>query len=631
MDGQQYKMPDKRMDGALNAHGAPKKPGVPGNARAKPKDEALKAHYGAENIGRAALSDIQPLTEEQRRHVDHMYQLYDEFEQYLRPEHDKIDACRQIYELNDPQAGANEPQLPIILSTIENKIADQLDNMPEAVLTPESPQMQQYAEDATDMVRWVFERNDIDIMYQQLAEDFYVVGSAIMQIHWDEDMDGGQGGIKIMRVPIDGMVWDPTAKSIQSCRAIFKTAFHPRGWYEEHYPEVGMYVQPDSYRDPRRDTLSRDQDVMMLECWWREYDAEQERYKVHVTHMAGRVLLYDSRDDFPEGIYAHGEYPFAMCSYREAIGSLRGRSCVEDYVELNRYANRNAKYIDWATRFAARPKLILGQGLELRDETEITDSSKQIVHVDGMVTGSNLTWMPTPAVPAMAYNMQQWYIDTLKQESGQNQFSRGEGGMGVTAASAIQSLQEAGAKSSRMEAQRLSGMYRDAVNQVLWLIAQFFDPPRIIMITGNLQSPYIAKPLIAGRQQMTNSPDLHPSYRVNLQIRRRNPLRVESENEMILKIYEMSANAGNPLPLSTVLELLQVDGKERILPRVREVQQQQEQTAAALEVAQAAQQEAANAKQQLENVKTNLVSQAKDSISIDPTQAVYGGTNTSST
>ncbi len=233
MDGQQYKMPRPGMDGP--GAGRRRVPGAHGGARA----EALNAHYGSENEGRAALSDIQPLDESKRRHIERMYGLYDEFEQVLRPEHDRIDACRQIFELNDPAAGEHEPQLPVILSTIQNKIADQMDNMPEAVLTHESPQMQQYAEDATDMVRWVFERNDIDIMYQQLTEDFYVVGCAVMQLHWDEDMDGGQGGIRIMRVPIDGMVWDPTAKNIQSCRAIFKTAFHPRGWYEEHYPEAG--------------------------------------------------------------------------------------------------------------------------------------------------------------------------------------------------------------------------------------------------------------------------------------------------------------------------------------------------------------------------------------------------------
>lgn len=618
MDGQQYKMPRPGMDGP--GAGRRRVPGAHVGARA----EALNAHYGSENEGRAALSDIQPLDESKRRHIERMYGLYDEFEQVLRPEHDRIDACRQIFELNDPAAGEHEPQLPVILATIQNKIADQMDNMPEAVLTPESPQMQQYAEDATDMVRWVFERNDIDIMYQQLTEDFYVVGCAVMQLHWDEDMDGGQGGIRIMRVPIDGMVWDPTAKNIQSCRAIFKTAFHPRGWYEEHYPEAGRYVQPDSYRDPRRETLTRDTDVMMLECWWREYDAAAEQYRVHVSHMAGRVLLYDSRDDFPEGVYAHGEYPFAMCTYREAVSSLRGRSCVEDYVELNRYANRNAKYIDWATRFAARPKLILGQGLELRDESEITDAGKQIVHVDGMVTNNNLTWMPSPTVPQLAYQMQQWYIDTLKQESGQNQFARGEGGMGVTAASAIQSLQEAGAKSSRMESQRLSGMYRQAVEQVLWLISQFFDPPRIIMITGNAQSPYAARALIAGRRQVSESEDMHPAYRVNLQIRRRNPLRVEAENQLILKLYEMSAAAGAPIPIESVLELLQVDGKERILPRIREATEQQRAAQAAVEAAQAATEDAQRSREQLEGVKQSLMENAKAQAGSDPTQGIYG-------
>ena len=84
MDGQQYKMPRPGMDGP--GTGRRRVPGAHGGARA----EALNAHYGSENEGRAALSDIQPLDEGKRRHIERMYGLYDEFEQVLRPEHDRM-------------------------------------------------------------------------------------------------------------------------------------------------------------------------------------------------------------------------------------------------------------------------------------------------------------------------------------------------------------------------------------------------------------------------------------------------------------------------------------------------------------------------------------------------------------
>lgn len=175
-----------------------------------------------------------------------------------------------------------------------------------------------------------------------------------------------------------------------------------------------------------------------------------------------------------------------------------------------------------------------------------------------------------------------------------------------------------------MESQRLSGMYRQAVEQVLWLISQFFDPPRIIMITGNAQSPYAARALIAGRQQISASEDMHPAYRVNLQIRRRNPLRVEAENQLILKLYEMSAAAGAPMPIESVLELLQVDGKERILPRIREATEQQRVAQAAVEAAQAATEDAQRSREQLEGVKQSLMENAKAQAGSDPTQGIYG-------
>ena len=61
-----------------------------------------------------------------------------------------------------------------------------------------------------------------------------------------------------------------------------------------------------------------------------------------------------------------------------------------------------------------------------------------------------------------------------------------------------------------------------------------------------------------------------PPYTVQVQVQRRNPLRQQAQNELVLQAYQMSAEAGQYFPLSTLFELLQVEGKERILPVLRE-------------------------------------------------------------
>jgi len=57
---------------------------------------------------------------------------------------------------------------------------------------------------------------------------------------------------------------------------------------------------------------------------------------------------------------------------------------------------------------------------------------------------------------------------------------------------------------------------------------------------------------------------------VQVQVQRRNPLRQQAQNELFLQAYQLSAQAGQYFPLSALFELLHVDGKERILPVLRE-------------------------------------------------------------
>ena len=65
-----------------------------------------------------------------------------------------------------------------------------------------------------------------------------------------------------------------------------------------------------------------------------------------------------------------------------------------------------------------------------------------------------------------------------------------------------------------------------------------------------------------------------PPYTVQVQVSRRNPLRVQAQNELYIQAYTMAAQAGQQFPLKLLFELLTVDGKDRIMPILEQVDQQ---------------------------------------------------------
>ena len=76
------------------------------------------------------------------------------------------------------------------------------------------------------------------------------------------------------------------------------------------------------------------------------------------------------------------------------------------------------------------------------------------------------------------------------------------------------------------------------------------------------------------REQHKKNSFAPPPYTVQVQVNRRNPLRVQAQNELFIQAYTMAAQAGQQFPLKMLFELLTVDGKDRIMPVLEEVDQQ---------------------------------------------------------
>jgi len=496
--------------------------------------------------------------------------------------HERAKESRQILLLQDPKQddaktiqrnGKKTVQLQTLKSTFNNTVADQMDNMPEALMLPETKELEQVAEDLTDVVRFVLALNNYESLHRKRVEDCFATGTAVTQIAWDPDMDNGKGNVAIIRWPIESFLWDPTAANIQDSRAVFKVSWHPVSWYEEHYPEESKGMRGDTieYSDlglpeSQENATSGDEDrVMLLEYWYRRYDAKTRRYTINVAYLAGGKLLEDSKD-----VYKHGMYPFVLDVFTPIEGLPVGDGLVQELAPMMRYINRYASYIDMNLRMSSKGRLLVDKNAGI-DKEALLDWETDVVE-GNRIDSSALQWMQTqPFTGMVTQQMLQMQTD-LKQDSGQNQFTRGETAGGITAASAISALQEAGGKITRLRTATLNHGFRAIVEQIMWLISQFYDKKRVVYVTGRRegqQSEVNADPeRLFGRR--TNGKLPPPPYIVQVQVQRRNPLRQQAMNELFMQAYSMSAQAGQLFPLTTLFELLQVDGKERILPVLRE-------------------------------------------------------------
>jgi hypothetical protein len=84
-----------------------------------------------------------------------------------------------------------------------------------------------------------------------------------------------------------------------------------------------------------------------------------------------------------------------------------------------------------------------------------------------------------------------------------------------------------------------------------------------------------------------------PPYTVEIEVSSRDPQRIANQNQMCMEAYTMSAQAQQFFPLSALFQILNLDGKDRILPviqanenyqqQMQQMQQQMEQMGAQME------------------------------------------------
>ncbi len=163
-------------------------------------------------------------------------------------------------------------------------------------------------------------------------------------------------------------------------------------------------------------------------------------------------------------------------------------------------------------------------------------------------------------------------IDELKETSGNRDFSQGATTSGVTAASAIAALQEAGSKLSRDMIQGTYQAYESLCYMVIELIRQFYDEPRSFRVTKpNGEEEYSTFDNTDIRELETERGMYRkPVFDIKVRAQRKSPFQRISQNELAKELYSAGIfdpqNADQALQ---VLEMMDFEGKEGVVRRIQ--------------------------------------------------------------
>ena len=312
---------------------------------------------------------------------------------------------------------------------------------------------------------------------------------------------------------------------------------------------------------------SDDKTLMLLECWVRLYNADTRRHEIHFVKVAGHQLLENSAEEYPDGYYAHGMYPFIVTALFPQRGTALGIGLVDIFKDAQRYSDKALQIVLTNLYRASKGRLLIDKNY-LDNVNDALDFTKDVIYMKGNLQNAYAWQQPQP-LPNTAFTSIDFLTGTIKNESGTNDQSRGQTGAGVTAASAITALQTAATKRSRMGAQRLQFSFRRAINMLLAVLREKSIVPRTIEITmdGNVESVSFDRKWYDEQMKKSDGTTVVPFIKVKSA--RQTRYNIMAHNELVLQMMQVTQGQTDPV---IMLEAFESDNKEAILDTIRKAQ-----------------------------------------------------------
>lgn len=481
-----------------------------------------------------------------------------------------------------------------IFSAINVKHADAMDNYPEINILPREEADVQTAKTLTAVLPCVLELCEFKKVYADCWWQKLKAGTGVYGVFWNPELQNGLGDIEIRKVGLLNLAWEPNITNLQDSKYLFYTYYMDKDAFAKQYGKDKLDGSEDltgvtmkSYEDLPQ--AQRQEKIRVVDCYYKEDK------KVHLLKFSGNNILQDSKEKQPEGIYEHGKYPFVFDVLYPNEDSPAGFGIVDIVKSPQAYIDKLDGIISENAVTTGKKRYFIRDNAGV-NEDEFLDIDNTLVHVTGSLDERNVMEIQGNAMPEYIAEHRANKINELKEVAGNRDFQQGGTSNGVTAASAIGVLQQAGDKLTRDMVGMSYEAYKDIVYLCIELIRQFYDVERKFRITGeNGETAFLPFSNAAIRPQpvsgvldgvMQEADDgtagmlRRPEFDISLTVQKANPFNKAQQNQTILQIW--SAGFFNPQNIDMAclaLDFMQFDGSDEIVGKLREMGGLQQQVA----------------------------------------------------
>ncbi len=477
-------------------------------------------------------------------------------------------------QMRKKKKGEVEPTSAWLFNCIENKHADAMDHFPLPTVLPREEGDRAQAKLLSGILPVILSQNDFEETYAAVWQDMLIGGTGIYGIFWDSEKAGGLGDITVAPVDPLSIFWEPGVTDLQKSRHLFTVELTDKDLLTDQYPQLednlkGNGMEPTRY--VYDDSVDTSQKVPVVDWYYKKQ--VQGKTVLHFCKFAGDTVLFSSENQGQEW-YAHGEYPFVVNSLFPLKGTPAGFGYVDVGKNAQEYIDRGNAAILQNMLFNAKPRHFIVNGGAVNEE-EYADTANDFVHVDGTLGQDSVMPIPPNPLNGIYLDIINGKIDELKETTGNRDVSTGGTISGVTAASAIAALQEAGSKLSRNHIHSSYRAVRKVCLQVVELIRQFYDLPRTFRITGEEGYEYLSYEnsgiLPVPFEQGEFAGYTKPLFDVEITVQKQSPYSRLSQNELALQFF----NAGlfNPAlapQALACLDMMEFDRKSFVEKKIRE-------------------------------------------------------------
>ena len=464
-----------------------------------------------------------------------------------------------------------------LVNCILSKHADAMDCYPEPTVLPREPGDREEAGKLTRILPVILKKNGFKRTYSSAWWYKLKSGCAVYGVFWDAGKLNGLGDISIRRMDLLNLFWEPGVTDIQDSPHFFSTELQDREALEERYPQAkgkadrGGWTLSRYLYDDAVDTSGK---VLVVD--WYYHTRENGRRVLQYCKFVGDTVLYATEND-PDmrnrGWYDHGRYPFVF----DVLFPEEGTPTGYGYVDLCKSPQKQIDLMNQAilknTLASATPRFFVRSDGAV-NENEYADWTRPFVHTNGNLGSDSIAPIQTAGLDSVYVAILQSKIAEMKETAGNRDVANGGTAGGVTAATAIAALQEAGGKLSRNMIDDGYEAFSDVVTLCIELIRQFYSLPRQFRLLGVMGQEEFVSYDSRGLQPQAVDDGVVSGYRVpefdlEVSAQDENPYKTMEYNQLALQLFQMGFFRADMADQALrCLELMDFKNKDRLMSSI---------------------------------------------------------------